>query len=107
MKRNYLDLTQTAGASLRYGVSSTATAAIRSGFLADQIKGTIIPSDNIYLAVDNNKVARVKDRVIKQAQSKDEARNQEEVITEVFADGRKDDTRVLIADESTGRYYHI
>ena len=58
MKNNYLDLTQTAGASLKYGVSSTATAGICSGFLADQIKGKILPPAKMYLAVDKSKVAR-------------------------------------------------
>ena len=47
MKKN---LTQTAGASLRNGVSSTATSAICSGFLADQIKGKILPPEKMYLA---------------------------------------------------------
>ena len=57
MRGKYLDLTQTAGASLRYGVSSTATAAICSGFLADQIKGKILQPEKMYLVVDKNKVA--------------------------------------------------
>jgi hypothetical protein len=35
----------------------------------------------MYLAVDKNKVAKAKDRVMKQTQVKDETRNQEEVIT--------------------------
>ena len=57
MKKNYLDLTQTAGAFIRYGVSATATAAICSGFLADQIKGKILQPEKMYLVVDKNKVA--------------------------------------------------
>ena len=51
-------ITQTAGASLRYGVSSTAAAAICSGFPADQSKSQILAPDKMYLAVDKSKVAR-------------------------------------------------
>ena len=36
-KRNYLDIPNTAAAALRYQVSSTAAAAITSGYLADLI----------------------------------------------------------------------
>ena len=61
----------------------------------------------MYLAVAKNKVARVKDRVMKQTQVKDKTSNQEEVITGIFADGRKDKTKELIADETTGMYYQI
>ena len=41
----------------------------------------------------------------KQTTVRDETRNQEEGITGIFADGRKDKTKVLIAYETTGRYY--
>ena len=44
-RRNYLDLSNTAAASLRYGVSSTATAALCSSFLADLIKGKVLPPE--------------------------------------------------------------
>ena len=105
VNRNYLDISQTAAASLRYGVSSTATAAICSGFLSDQIRGKIISQDKQYLVVDKKKVMRAKDRIMKQSQVDDELRNMEEVITGVFADGRKDKTRVLLCDRKTGRYH--
>ena len=105
MNRNYLDISQTAAASLRYGVSSTATAAICSGFLSDQIRGKIISQDKQYLVVDKKKVMRAKDRIMKQSQVDDELRNMEEVITGFFADGRKDKTRVLLRDRKTGRYH--
>ena len=105
LRRNYLDVSQTAGASLRYGVSSTATAAICSGIFSDQIRGKVLSPDSEYLAVDKNKIARARDRIMKESQIKDEERNQEEIITGIFADGRKDKTKVLLLDGTTGRYH--
>ena len=92
-KKNYLDLSKTAGASLRFGVSSSATAAVCTGFLADQIKGEILPPEMAYLAVDKFKIQRAKTKVMKESQEKDEKRNQEDVITGIFSDGRKDKTK--------------
>ena len=104
-RRNYLDLSNTAAASLRYGVSSTASAALCSSFLADLIKGKVLPPEYEYLAVDKSKVARAKERVMKESRAKDEERNQDEVISGIFADGRKDKTKVLVEDATTGRYH--
>ena len=105
LKRNYLDLSQTAGASLRYGVSSSAKAAIYSGLLSDQIRGKVLPPEKKYSAVDKNKIIRAKERIMKESQVKDEQRNQDEVITGIFADGRKDKTKVVLEDSTTGRFH--
>ena len=104
-KRNYLDITYTASASLRYGVSSTATAAICSSFLADLINGKVLPSECEHLAVDKYKVMRAKERMMNESKIHDEERNQEDVITGIFADGRRDKTKVLVEDKTTGRFH--
>ena len=62
--KNFLDISQSASAALRYGVSSTAAAAITSGYLADLIKGGVVSPEISYLAVDKNKMSRAKQKVI-------------------------------------------
>ena len=62
-KKNFLEISQSASAALRYGVSSTAAAAITSGYLADLIKGGVVNPEISYLAVDKNKMSRAKEKV--------------------------------------------
>ena len=40
LKRNYVDISNAAVASVRFGVSSHATAALINGFMADLVKET-------------------------------------------------------------------
>ena len=67
-KRNYLDIPNTAAAALRYQVSSTAAAAITSGYLADLIKGGVLTQDKKYLAVDKKKIQRSMGTIMSESQ---------------------------------------
>ena len=62
-RKNFLEISQSASAALRYGVSSTAAAAITSGYLADLIKGGVVNPEISYLAVDKSKMSRAKEKV--------------------------------------------
>jgi hypothetical protein len=52
--------------------------------------------------VDKNKIIRANARIMKESQVKDEQRNQDEVITGISADERKDKTKVLLEDSTMG-----
>ena len=63
-KRNLLPISSTTEASLRFDVSSTAAAAICNGFLADLIRGKVVPPDSTYLARDKCKLQRARQSVM-------------------------------------------
>lgn len=65
LKRNYLDISSAAVASVRFGVSSTATAAIINGLLADLVKAGHLVEDKKHLICDSKKVFRAKERAMK------------------------------------------
>ena len=104
-KRNYLDIPKTAAAAFRYQVSSTAAAAITSGYLADLIKGGVLTQDKIYLAVDKKKIQRSMDRIMSESQEDAEDGLKSEPVTGLFADGRKDKTLMLRFENDTGKYH--
>ena len=60
LKLNMLPIHSTATSSLRYGVSTTATAAICDGFIADLVMGKILFPDSLYLAKNKNKLQRAR-----------------------------------------------
>ena len=103
-KRNLMPIKNTAEASLRYQVSSTATAVICTAFLKDLIESNHLSDDMKYLALDKKKVLRAKTLVIQEAIEIGEIQAHNDIITGVYFDGRKDNTLVQIYDEKTGSY---
>ena len=97
-QRSYMPVNHTAAASLRYDVSSAAAAAIATGYLKDLIAAGHLPADKAYLALDPSKVRRGREKVMTGAKIKEEKKAKEEEIVGIGYDGRKDLTRVLLAD---------
>lgn len=98
-KRNLLSIPSTATASLRYGVSPAATAAIASGFLQDLIQAGILSGDHAYLACDPFKVSRARQNSMENAKIKDKSTLSNSGIIGISFDSRKDVTRILIPDQ--------
>lgn len=97
-QRSYMAVSHTAAASLRYDVSSAAAAAVATGYLKDLIAAGHLPADKAYLALDPSKVRRGREKVMSGAKIKEEKKAKEEDIVGIGYDGRKDMTRVLLAD---------
>ena len=84
-------------------VSPAAAAAIATAFLKDQIAYGVVPPEMAYLACDPNKIARARKAVMKDSQSKDKEKYEDEKIVGIGYDGRRDKhTRAMVAD-STGK----
>ena len=98
--RSYMPVSNAATASLRYGTSSTAAAAIASGFLSDLIAAGHLPPEKIYLACDTKKMWRAKQRAMSSVRVSNE---NEDPIQAVFFDGKRDKTKVIEVNEETGR----
>ena len=60
VKRNLMNVDNTARASIRYGISPTATAAIASGFLQDLIAAGHLSKEYSHLACDQFKISRAR-----------------------------------------------
>ena len=97
-KRNNMPVMNTATASLRYNVSPAAAAAIATGFLQDLIANGHLPLDLSYLACDPSKLVRARKAAMVQSKAVDKERLEEEKITAVYFDGRRDLTRALVPD---------
>ena len=95
-KANKMPIPNTAAASVRFGTSQGETAAITTGFLLDLIEAGHLPPEMAYLAVNKDKVARGKTAVMKMAGERGEKAAQDDEITAIFFDGRKDKTQVWI-----------
>ena len=104
VKRNYLDISNAAVASIRFGVSSTATAAIINGLLKDIMKAGKLVEDKKNLICDSMKVFRAKECAMKYSRVEENFDCERNIITRIFVDGRKDKTLVLIHDKSTGTF---
>ena len=105
VKRNYMSIKHTAAASLRFQNSSYQTAVTCTAFLRDLIDAGIVPKNKAYLALDKNKVLRAQNLLLKEAVTSGESDANEDTITAVFFDGRKDNTKVLLYNETTQRYH--
>ena len=57
-EKSHMAIENTAAASIRYGISSGATAAIATGFLKDLIDSGYIGKEKSYLSADKNKIWR-------------------------------------------------
>ena len=103
--RNMMQIRHTSSASVRFGISDGATAAIASGFLRDLIEAGHLPPSMSYLALDRSKVSRGKEAVTRVAKEKGDEDTDSKTITAVFFDGRKDKTKVLELNSETNRYH--
>ena len=65
LKQNYLEISCAAGASIRFGVPSTAIAAIINGLLVDLVKAGHLGEDKKHLICDCKKVFRAEELAIK------------------------------------------
>src|SRR6218665_1670842 len=104
LKRNYLDISSAAIASVRFSVSSTATAAIINGLLCDLLKAGHLGEDKRHLICDSKKVFRAKERAMKYSTKKENSSFPKCTITGIFVDSRKDNTLILMHDETTGTF---
>ena len=98
---NTMDITNTASATVRYRVSATAAAAISSSYLLDLIKAGHLDESLKYLAVDKRKIQRATSNLI--SNSSEEA-EQENPVIGLFADGRKDQTLVIMKDDESAKF---
>ena len=89
-KRNTMSVKNTAMASVRYGVSLTATAAIASEFLKDLIAAGHLPKEKAYLVCDKSKLSRAKKDAMNQSRVQDTEKGRSEKLVGIGYDGRKD-----------------
>ena len=96
-KRNMMPVLNTARASLRYGISPAATAAVATEFLKDLIAVGHLAPEMAYLSCDPNKVVRARKAVMSQAREGE--CHKESKILGIGYDGRKDaQTRAMVPD---------
>ena len=96
VKRNLLPISSTAEASLRFDVSSTAAAAICNGFLADLIRGKVVPPDSTYLALDKCKLQRARQSVMAKSREEGDIKCKDGTTKGIYFDSRKDKTMVSV-----------
>ena len=97
---NTMSLTNTAMACVRYGVSAAAGAAIASEYLKDLISSGYLAPEMSYLACSRFKIMRAKKRVMKECSEKE---GTTENIIGIGYDGRKDNTRAMVKDDTSGK----
>ena len=100
--RNTVKIDQTAMASIRYGVSVRATAAIASAVLMDY---SIITKADTTHAIDAMKVQRARDRVMNQLREEAAQDVLKRNVLCVYFDGRKDITRVVLRAEESAKAF--
>ena len=83
---NTMSIHNTSSASLRFGVSDGATAAIASGFLCDLIENGHLDPSKSYLAMDSSKIYRGKLEAIKAAGEKRKRSSQKSGMKGIFYD---------------------
>ena len=92
--KNFMNIENTAKASLRCGVSPGATAMIVSSYLKDLISEGHIPKEKSYLICDVNKICRAREKVMKSSDADSPYK-----IQGLGYDGRKDRvTRAMVTD---------
>ena len=105
LKRNLLAIPNTSEASIRYGLSSTQTAAIASAYLLDLIDGGQLTQEAKSVTLDSSKVKRGRDKVTSKAKENGDEKSLTDNIEGILADGRKDKTMVRTFNRETGRYH--
>ena len=98
--RNNMRIDNIALASIRYGVSATATAAIATAALQD---ARVITTEDTSRVIDRSKVARAKSRMMKETQL--ETATSENDIPCVFFDGRQDQTKVMVKPTDSNKLH--
>ena len=99
LRRNTMTVLNTAKASLRYGVSPTAEAAIASEYLKDVIAAGHLPQEKSYLACDRGKLVRARKETMKVSRETDFERHEGTEIIGLGYDGRRDPhTRAMVSD---------
>lgn len=105
VSQNRMDITRTAQASIRYGLSVRSTAAVTTAFLGDLIAaGELSPSKTV-LAVDHSKLQRARDKLLVETSKQGEIQTKQDTIRNVMFDSRIDPTKVSHYDEKTERHY--
>ena len=108
-KNNYnrdFQIMNTAAASIRFGVSQRATAAITSGFLQDLVGAGYLTEEAMNeLTCDPKKIFRAKKCMMTSTQVAEKARVLNDEIQGIFFDGRDDTTKTLTLKRATNRYY--
>lgn len=99
---NRMNVQQTALATVRYGVSAAATAAIATAALVD---AKVIEENDTHLAVDRSKIQRAKDKIMTELRSKRDTGISERNIKCIVFDGKKTETKIMKYNQETKRYY--
>ena len=100
--RNMINIKNVAMASIRYGVSANATAAVANAALLDY---GVIGKENTAKVIDANKVQRAKDSLQKELQEKAAIGYREGDIKCLLFDGKKDWTLVYQEVEGSNQVY--
>ena len=102
--RNTTKIKNVAMASIRFGVSSNATAAIANATLLDH---GLISTEDSNLVIDAKKVQRAKDQLHTELQEKAAIKYKDGSIICILTDGRKDWTRMYAEVEGSDQVYPI
>ena len=106
IKNHFFKITNTAAASIRFGVSQRATSAITCGFLQDLVDaGYLSAEDKKMLTCDQKKIFRAKENMMSSAQHTEESRVLNSDIKGIFFDGRDDKTKALAFNYETKKYH--
>ncbi|XP_065640992.1 uncharacterized protein LOC124806086 isoform X2 [Hydra vulgaris] len=101
-----MSIKNTAMASIRFGTSPAATAAIATSYLQDLIEAGFLTPESSYLACDPSKLTRERKKVMVVAKKKDNLKLPKADNIAIYFDGRKDSTRAMIND-SNGQLHPI
>jgi len=101
-KYNTDDISNIALASLRHHTGLRETAEIATAAWIDA--GLITQWDTV-LVIDHNKVRRAQERIMKELEAKFAVELQENGISCILFDGRRDETRVMVQAEENGKMY--
>src|SRR5688572_431723 len=99
---NTTDITNIALASLRHHTGLRETAEIAT---AAWIDAGLVTQFDTTLVIDHNKVRRAQERVMKELDAKFEDEIQQNGISCIFFDGRRDETKVMLKAEVHGKMY--
>src|ERR1043165_6956920 len=99
---NTKDINHIALASLRHHTGLRETAEIAT---AAWIDAGLITQFDIALVIDHNKVRRAQEKIMKKLDAKFEVELQQNGISCIFFDGRRDETKVMLKAEKNVKMY--
>ncbi|XP_065647557.1 uncharacterized protein LOC136077054 [Hydra vulgaris] len=105
-RKNTMSIKNTAMASIRFGISPAATAAIATSYLQDLIEAGFLTPEYSYLACDPSKLMRARKKVMVVAKNNDHFNLPKADNIGIYFDGRKNSTRAMIND-SSGQLHSI